>query len=45
MVLRDYQEKAVGKLMFQLAVSDSEDQDREMRANQASITAAAQLYD
>ena len=44
MVLRDYREKAVGKLMFQLAVSDSEDQDRELRENQASVTVEAQLY-
>ena len=43
-VLRDYREKAVGKLMFQLAVSDSEDQDRELRENQASVTVEAQLY-
>ena len=43
-VLRYYQEKAVGKLMFQLAVSDSEDQDRELRENQTSITVEAQPY-
>ena len=30
--------------MFQLAVSDSEDKDRELRENQASVTVEAQLY-
>ena len=43
-VQKNYREKAVGKLMFQLALSDSENQDRELRGNQASITVAAQLY-
>ena len=43
-VLRDYCKKEVGKLMFQLAVSNSEYQDRGLRENQASITVAAQLY-
>ena len=43
-VLRDYRGMAVGKLMSQLAVSNSEDQDRELRENQASVTVEAQLY-
>ena len=43
-VQKNNREKAVWKLMFQLALSDLEDQDRELRENQASVTVEAQLY-